>query len=113
MKETKIFYKRVIDIIKKIPKGKVATYRQIAIYAGNPTGARAVGWILHSSSNKNKLPWHRVINSKGSISLTDIGYEIQKRLLKTEGIKFNKENHIDLDVYLWRPKKIYFTKVEL
>ncbi|MCK4694923.1 MAG: MGMT family protein, partial [Candidatus Cloacimonetes bacterium] len=63
------FYIRVIGIIKKIPEGKIATYGQIAKYAGNPQGTRQIARILHSSSEKHELPWHRVINSKGKISL--------------------------------------------
>ena len=64
------FTEEVLDIIKMIPKGKVMTYGQIAAYAGNPRGARQVSRILHSMSSSHELPWHRVINSKGGISLT-------------------------------------------
>ncbi len=75
------FTQRVKDIIKKIPKGKVATYGQIATCAGNPRATRVVVWILNSSSQKDKLPWHRVINSKGQISLKPgHGYELQRAL---------------------------------
>ncbi|MFX0147601.1 MAG: MGMT family protein, partial [Candidatus Hodarchaeota archaeon] len=81
------FSQQVKQLIKQIPFGKVATYGQIATLAGNPRGARQVSWILHSSSKKDNLPWHRVINSKGGISLPiGGGYETQKRLLELEGI---------------------------
>jgi len=100
----KSFYQRVIDIIKKIPYGKVATYGQIATYAGNPRAARQVSYILHSSSGKENLPWHRVINSKGGISLKPRhGYELQKQLLKKEGIVFKKDDCIDLKRFQWLP----------
>ena len=100
----KSFYQRVIDIIKSIPAGKVATYGQIAAYAGNYRAARQVAFILHSSSRKENLPWHRVVNSKGSISLKPShGYEIQKKLLKKEGIIFKKNNCIDLKRFQWFP----------
>lgn len=100
----KSFYQRVVDIIKKVPYGKVATYGQIAAYAGNPRAARQVSYILHSSSGKKNLPWHRVINSKGGISLRPRhGYELQKQLLKKEGIKFTKNDTIDLKKFLWFP----------
>lgn len=96
------FTQRVKQIIKKIPRGKVATYGQIAAYAGNPRAARQVAWILSSSSSKDKLPWHRVINRKGRISLEpNHGYEIQKMLLKKEGVKFDKSEAIDLELFLW------------
>ena len=76
------FTKTVIVILKKIPKGKVATYGQIAALAGSPRAARQVVRILHSSSEKYDLPWHRVVNSQGKISLKpNQGYEIQKALL--------------------------------
>jgi methylated-DNA-protein-cysteine methyltransferase-like protein len=100
----KSFYQRVIDIIKKVPYGKVATYGQIAAYAGNPRAARQVSYILHSSSGKENLPWHRVINSKGGISLRPRhGYELQKQLLKKEGVKFTKNDTVDLEKFLWLP----------
>ena len=62
------FSQKVIEQIRKIPEGSVATYKQIAELAGKPQGSRGVAWILHSSSTVYKLPWHRVLNSKGSIS---------------------------------------------
>jgi len=96
------FHQRVIEVIKKIPRGKVATYGQIAAYAGNPRGARQVVRALHSSSRKHNLPWHRVVNSKGRISLRPgDGYEKQKALLKEEGITFDQRDTIDLERYLW------------
>ena len=94
------FTKLVIDIISNIPYGKVMTYGQIAAYAGNPRGARQVSRILHSMSNNYHLPWHRVINSKGGISLTgEPGFK-QGELLSQEGIEvINKK--IDLKKYLF------------
>lgn len=96
------FYIRAIEIIKKIPKGKVATYGQIAKFAGNPQGSRQIARILHSSSEKHELPWHRVINSKGRISLNPgDGYELQKMLLENEGIQFDENDRIDLSRFGW------------
>jgi len=100
----KTFYQIVISLIKSIPQGRVATYGQIAVYAGNYRAARQVAYILHSSSCKENLPWHRVINSKGYISLKPKhGYELQKKLLKKEGIIFKENDCIDLERYLWLP----------
>ncbi len=91
-------------MIKKIPRGKVATYGQIATMAGNPRAARQVVRILHSSSRKDRLPWHRVINSKGRISLEPgSGYETQKLLLLKEGVQFDENDTIDFGQYLWAP----------
>lgn len=93
---------RIKQLIKQIPAGKIATYGQIAIYAGNPRASRQVSWVLHSSSRKENLPWHRVINSKGRISLPkDRGYDLQKKLLEKEGVVFEENDFIDLDKYIW------------
>jgi methylated-DNA-protein-cysteine methyltransferase-like protein len=103
------FFRRVVIIIKKIPRGKVATYGQIAALSGNPRAARQVAWVLHSASDKEKLPWQRVINSQGGISLPHHGgYELQRALLVKEGIKFDSEDRIDLARFQWRPKNFKF-----
>ncbi len=99
------FHLRVITIIKRIPRGRVATYGQIAAFAGDPRGARQVVRVLHTSSEKEKLPWHRVVNREGRISLLPLeGYELQKALLEKEGVEFDQMETIDLERYLWRPK---------
>ena len=101
------FSQIVKQLIKAIPFGKVATYGQIAAYAGNPRSARQVAWILHSCTKKDNLPWHRVINGKGKISLPPGGgYETQKKLLELEGIVFKENNSIALDVYLWNIRDV-------
>ncbi len=89
------FTQEVINIISAIPAGKVASYGQIALVAGNPRGARQVSRILHTCTKKYNLPWHRVINSQGKISLKDEGFELQYGLLKSEGIEFGLSNTID------------------
>jgi methylated-DNA-protein-cysteine methyltransferase-like protein len=101
------FSQRVKDIIKRIPRGKVATYGQIAALAGNYRAARQVVWTLNSSSRKDELPWHRVVNSKGQISLKpNCGYEVQKELLQKEGVKFGKGGTINFKLYLWSPSSL-------
>ncbi|MEE9553929.1 MAG: MGMT family protein [candidate division Zixibacteria bacterium] len=96
------FSEQIKILLKRIPRGKVATYGQIAAMAGNPQAARQVVRVLHSSSKKDRLPWHRVINSKGTISLEPgFGYEEQKSLLIKEGVKFGKSNKIDFERFLW------------
>lgn len=98
------FSRRVKLVIKSIPRGKVATYGQVAALAANERAARGVAWILHSCSDKDRLPWHRVINGRGSISLRPgRGFEEQKRRLEAEGVKVGRQGRIDLDVYLWEP----------
>lgn len=99
---TKSFHESVIEIIRQIPRGKVATYGQVAALAGNPRAARQVVRALHSSSEKEQLPWHRVVNSKGRISLKPhYGYEMQKALLEKEGVTFNRQETINLSGFGW------------
>jgi methylated-DNA-protein-cysteine methyltransferase-like protein len=91
----------IIALIKSIPKGKVATYGQIARLAGYPNGARQVVRILHTCSEKFDLPWHRVINARGEIALSIYnGADEQKARLEAEGITFIEEYKVDLVKHL-------------
>lgn len=94
-----VFTERVIRIIQGIPVGHVMTYGQVAAAAGSPRGARQVVRTLHSMSEKYQLPWHRVINIKGEISLTGSD---QQELLEMEGVRL-KNGKVDLTVYRWFP----------
>jgi len=94
--------RQAVNIIRNIPEGRVLTYGMVAALAGKPRGARQISRILHSMSKKYDLPWHRIVNSKGKISLKQSrGYELQKALLESEGIKFSKTDTIDLKLYSW------------
>lgn len=99
------FKEKVIQIVKKIPQGKVTTYGTIATLAGIPRGARLVGGILHYNSDKEKLAWYRVINRHGFISTLcpDHTKLEQKALLESEGIEVSEDFMIDLDKYGWFP----------
>ncbi len=97
------FHRRVVAAIKAIPSGKVATYGQIAFHAGNSRASRQVAYILHSSSEKENLPWHRVVNSKGMISLKGAGRDLQRRMLEDEGVIFDEGDVIDLRRFRWSP----------
>ena len=71
--------------------------------AGNPRGARQVSWILHSSTKKYQLPWHRVISSQGTLSMkSEEDRQHQKKLLEMEGIRFSENFKIDLEKFLWK-----------
>ncbi|MFJ1268200.1 MGMT family protein [Legionella lytica] len=96
------FSQEVIRLIKAIPEGNVATYGLIAALAGSPRAARQVGWLLHSSTQKHQLPWHRVIKSSGQLSFPphSEAYEYQKGLLEMEGIVM-LGGRVDLQQYLW------------
>lgn len=94
------FTEEVIEIIKSIPSGKVMTYGQVAEWAGSPRGARQVVRILHTMSKIYDLPWHRVINRLGEISLSyEQGGALQRQLLENEGILFTDSGKIDLKIY--------------
>ena len=93
------FSAKVVETIQSIPFGKVASYGQIAAMAGNPRAARQVSRILHSCSKKYKLPWHRVVNSQGKISLNNQACELQYELLISEGIEFGLNKHIDMQKF--------------
>ncbi len=100
----KNFREKVIEIIRKIPYGKVTTYGTVATIAGSPRSARIVGGILHSSSEKEELPWQRVINREGYLSIRSglmDAKHLQKALLEEEGIEVSKEFVVDLDSYGW------------
>ncbi len=99
------FFEKVWALVAQIPYGKVASYGQIATMLGNPRAARTVGWALSSTPKEMDIPWHRVINSKGQISLGDTcaSGEIQKNLLESEGIEINARGQIDLQKYGWKP----------
>ncbi len=101
------FTEKVKRIIKKVPLGRVATYGQVAAMAGNPRAARQVVRVLHACSDKDKLPWQRIVNSSGGISLKrGQGYELQKAMLQGEGIRFDTSDLIDLARYQWAPRKL-------
>lgn len=104
MAERTAFTERVVRLIRSIPRGRVASYGQIAALAGFPAASRQVVRLLHSLSGKEHLPWHRVINSRGTISLTGQDYELQRGLLEDEGIEFGLGDRINLKRFLWRPK---------
>lgn len=104
-----IFTLRVREIIGQIPPGYVTTYGLIAEYAGNRRGARQVARILASSSRKYQLPWHRVVNRNGQISVRDTaGYLFQRQLLEEEGVVFGEGERVNFELFLWQPAMLDF-----
>jgi len=92
---------KVYEFVKNIPKGKVATYGQIAEYLGNKNLSRVVGNILHRNPDPTNIPCHRVVNGKGQVSdaFAFGGMQAQKRLLEKEGIVFEENGSIDIEKY--------------
>jgi len=98
---------RIYDVVARIPRGRVATYGQIAELAGAGGHARQVGYALHALPADSPLPWHRVVNAQGRVSSReDPGDEaFQRALLEREGIQFSDEGRLDLQTLCWRPRR--------
>jgi len=100
-------YPKIYAAVSRIPKGRVATYGQIASLAGLPRQARLVGYAMHSLPADSDVPWHRVVNAAGKISLRAdaLGHdELQAQLLRREGVRF-VDGAIPLARFLWRPRR--------
>ena len=101
------FDPRIYAVVSRIPKGRVATYGQIALLAGLPRQARLVGYAMHSLPADSDVPWHRVVNAAGKISIRADGLghdELQAQLLRREGVRF-VDGAIPLARYLWQPRQ--------
>jgi methylated-DNA-protein-cysteine methyltransferase related protein len=92
---------RFYAVIRRIPRGRVATYGDVAALAGSPRAAREVGWALSSVPPGSDVPWWRVVNGRGGISLRPYGAERQAQLLREEGIPVSEEGFLDLRRYRW------------
>jgi len=101
-----ITYDRIYSVVRRIPKGRVATYGQIARLAGIPRQPRQIGYALAALRDHNPVPWHRVVNAKGEVSQRSAsGFEeLQRILLEREGVVFDVKGRISLSRFRWRPK---------
>ena len=99
------FYDAVYRAVERIPRGKVATYGQIALLCGRPRASRAVGWALHQNPLPGIIPGHRVVNRKGGLAPAFAfgGPQVQRGLLEAEGVPFLPEGQVDLSRALWTP----------
>ena len=100
------FYNVVYEMVKRIPKGKVATYGQIALLCGSPKASRAVGYALHFNPQPIIIPCHRVVNRFGGLApkFAFGGKDAQKELLMAEGVYVDENYIVDLEKYQWRVK---------
>ena len=94
---------RIHAVVARIPRGRVATYGQIARLAGLPGQARLVGYAMHAVPAGSAIPWQRVVNAKGEISIPGDNGSWQRQLLEREGVRFDERRRIPLDKYQWRP----------
>ena len=99
-------YKRIYATVKKIPRGKVASYGQVARVAGLERHARMVGYALHALSENDieNVPWQRVINAQGYISIRSnpLAAKIQRKFLEHEGVEFNEKDKVDFKKFGWK-----------
>lgn len=99
-------YQRIYAVVRKVPRGRVATYGQIAALAGLPGQARQAGYALSALPPATAVPWHRVINAMGAVSVRSAGGDgLQQRLLlEAEGIEFDARGRVRLALFQWRPR---------
>ena len=98
-------HRRIHAVVSRIPRGRVATYGQIARIARLPGQARLVGYALHALPNGSRIPWQRVINAKGEISLPGASAARQRKLLESEGVRFDERGRVSLTAFQWRPQR--------
>jgi methylated-DNA-protein-cysteine methyltransferase-like protein len=97
-------HRRIHRVVSRIPKGRVATYGQIARLAGLRGQARLVGYAMHALPSGTRVPWQRVVNARGEISLPGSSAIRQRERLEREGVRFDARGRIDLDRFLWQPR---------
>ena len=98
-------HQRIHRAVSRIPRGRVATYGQIARIAGLPGQARLVGYAMHALPSGSDIPWQRVVNAKGEISIPGDNGTWQRRLLEREGVRFDAKGRVPLATYQWQPKR--------
>ena len=98
-------FTRIYDVVRRIPRGKVATYGQIALLAGNQHWSQVVGYALHVNPDPVGIPCYRVVNRFGEVSRAFAfgGDNEQRRLLEADGVAFLPDGRVDLKRFLWQP----------
>lgn len=101
-------FERIYSVVRKIPRGCVASYGQIAALAGNPRWSRVVGYALHVNPDPESIPCYRVVTKDGKLSEAFAfgGINIQRELLERDGIEFTDDGRVMMQKYAWRPEAI-------
>ena len=101
MSQSSTVFDKIYEVVRRIPKGRVATYGQIALAAGNPRWARVVGYALHVNPDPESIPCYRVVNREGRVSPAFVfgGENIQVELLKNDGVTFIDDTHVDMEKF--------------
>lgn len=98
-------HQRIYSVVRRIPRGRVATYGQVAGLAGLSGHARQVGYALHALPSHSRVPWHRVINARGEVSPRANGERLtQQMLLEDEGVEFDARGRLKLARFQWKPR---------
>lgn len=107
MAEPSDAYRRIYAVVSRIPRGRVASYGQVALLAGLGGHARQVGYALHALPDALGVPWHRVVDAGGRISArSEPGADrVQRQLLEREGVRFGPGGRIDLERFRWQPRQ--------
>ena len=100
-------HQTIFAVVRRIPRGRVATYGQIATLAGLPRQPRLVGYAMHALPSATTVPWHRVINARGMVSIRSDGAASlsQRLLLEREGVQFDGRGRVSLERYQWQPTR--------
>lgn len=100
-------YELIWATVRRIPRGRVATYGQVAALAGLEGRARQVGYALHALPDRSDVPWHRVVSARGEVSPRSAGdsHELQRILLEAEGVEFDLRGRLDLARFGWKKTK--------
>lgn len=111
MDSTTTFKQKVIGVVSKIPYGSVASYGQVALYCGAPRAAREVGWTLNRMENIDEVPWWRVVNNTGRITIKGSSFsaDMQRKLLRSEGLIISDDFTFDIEHYRWKPDSSFTT----
>jgi len=104
---TRSTHQAILAVVRRIPRGRVATYGQVASLAGLVRQPRLVGYALHALPSSTAVPWHRVINARGMVSIRSDGAASlsQRMLLEREGVQFDGRGRVSLERYQWRPSR--------
>ena len=99
-------YARIYAVVRRIPRGRVATYGQVAVLAGLPGQARQVGYAMHALPDDSDVPWHRVLNARGAVSrrAEPAAETLQRALLEGEGLRFDARGRLDLARCRFQPR---------
>jgi methylated-DNA-protein-cysteine methyltransferase-like protein len=101
-------YRRIYEVVRRIPRGRVATYGQVAALAGLPHAPRVAGYALHALPQGSPIPWHRVVGAGGRLSLARLspdGATTQRLRLEREGVRFDGRGRVDLEASGWKPRR--------